>query len=182
VKHDDFFETVRPFSGNPTTTSTWQTLAGFKAATKLKPSQRHEQTIKVSEGASDSQPLENNDDTIIPAAQELPDDPLDDLNNQVRVENQNQDNLSRYGRVRKPTQRMQESLSQRQQGVVAYSTSYEVLHEDDYLLQDQMSDPIAFFSAQGGADTMYFDQAMQQEDRELLNYKILALLSKIKVK
>jgi hypothetical protein len=29
-----------------------------------------------------------------------------------------------------------------------------------------MSDPIAFLSAQGGADTMHFDQAMQQEDRE----------------
>jgi hypothetical protein len=158
VKHDDFFETVRPFSGNPTTPSTWQTLAGFKTATKLKPSQPHEQAIKVSEGASDSLPMENNDDTIIPTTQELPDDPLDDLNNQG--------NLSRYGRVRKPTQRMQESLSQRQQGVVAYSTYYEVLHEDDYLLQDQMSDPIAFLSAQGGADTMYFDQAMQQEDRE----------------
>jgi hypothetical protein len=61
---------------------------------------------------------------------------------------------------------MQESLSQRQQGVVAYSTYYKVLHEDDYLLQDQMSDLIAFLSAQGGADTMYFDQAMQQEDKE----------------
>ncbi|MFM8435194.1 MAG: reverse transcriptase domain-containing protein [Planctomycetia bacterium] len=59
----------------------------------------------------------------------------------------------------------EESLSQRQQGVVAYSTYYEVLHEDEYLLQDQMSDPIAFLSSQS-SDTMYFDQAMHQEDRE----------------
>jgi hypothetical protein len=102
-------------------------LAGFKAATKLKPSQQHEQAIKVSEGASDSLPLENNNDTIIPTTQELADDPLDDLNNQVRVENQNQGNLSRYGRVRKTTQRMQESLSQRQQGVVTTLTLVTVI-------------------------------------------------------
>jgi hypothetical protein len=124
VKHDDFFETVRPFSGNPTTPSTWQILAGFKAATKLKPSQKHEHTITVSEGASESQPLESNADTLIPATQELPDNSLDEFNNQVRLDNQNQRNLSRYGRIRKPTQRMHESLSQSQQGVVAYSTYY----------------------------------------------------------
>jgi hypothetical protein len=30
VRHDDFFETVRPSSQNPETLSHWQSLAGFK--------------------------------------------------------------------------------------------------------------------------------------------------------
>ena len=144
-------------------------MAGFQAAIKRKPSQRHEGEFTVSEGASESQQSESNVETAIPEVQEFPEiahEHFEDGNNQISTGHQNQDNLSRYGRIRRPTQRMQESLSQRQQGVVAYSTYYEALHEDDYLLQDQMSDPIAFLAAQTNSDTMYFDQAMQQEDRE----------------
>ena len=169
VKHDNFFETVQPLSVNPTTPSNWQILEGFQAAIKRKPNQRHEGEFTVSEGASESQQSEINVETAIPEVQMFPEithEHFEDGNNQISTGHQNQDNLSRYGRIRRPTQRMQESLSQRQQGGVAYSTYYEALHEDDYLLQDQMSDPIAFLAAQTNSDTMYFDQAMQQEDRE----------------
>ena len=37
------------------------------------------------------------------------------------------------------------------------------MHEDDYRLQEEMEDPIAFL-ASSNADTMYFDQAMKQPD------------------
>jgi hypothetical protein len=63
------------FPGNPTTLTTWQVLAGFKAAIKLKPSQRYEHSITVSKEAN---PLESNDDTVIRATQELPAAPLDE--------------------------------------------------------------------------------------------------------
>jgi hypothetical protein len=116
------------FPGNPTTPTTWQILAGFKAATKLKPSQRHEHSITVSKGEPESKPLESNDDTVIRATQELPADPLDEPNYLVRVENQNHGYLSRDGKVQIFNHRMQESLSQRQQGLVAYPKHYEVFH------------------------------------------------------
>jgi hypothetical protein len=49
---------------------------------------------------------------------------------------------------------------------VGYSSYYEVLHEDDYKLQDEMTDPIAFLSHHSDPDTMYFHEAMRQPDRE----------------
>jgi hypothetical protein len=49
---------------------------------------------------------------------------------------------------------------------VGYSSYYEVLHEDDYKLQDDMSNPIAFLSRHSDPDTMYFHEAIQQPDRE----------------
>ena len=46
---------------------------------------------------------------------------------------------------------------------VAYSAYYDVLHEDDYKIQDDMSSPIAF-AASSDEDTMYYHQAMAQPD------------------
>jgi hypothetical protein len=71
----------------------------------------------------------------------------------------------------KLTDKMRESLEQREQGIVSYQAStynsdeayYDALHEDDYMLQDAMDNPIAFL-AQADADTMYFDQAIQEPD------------------
>ena len=44
-----------------------------------------------------------------------------------------------------------------------YNTYYDVLHQEDYLLQDQMQDPISFV-ATSNKDTMYWHQAMKQPD------------------
>jgi len=78
---------------------------------------------------------------------------------------------TRSGRTIKLTPRMQESMEQRQQGVVTYKTEiteeeayYDAFHEDDYLLQDAMDHPIAFMTHTDG-DTMYFDEAMRAPDR-----------------
>jgi hypothetical protein len=50
---------------------------------------------------------------------------------------------------------------------VAYLSYYEVLHEDDYKLQDNnMLDPISFLSHHSDPDTMYFHEAIRQPDRE----------------
>jgi hypothetical protein len=42
---------------------------------------------------------------------------------------------------------------------------YNVLHEDDYRIQDDMKDPVAFMSSTD-EDTMYFDQAMKAPDKQ----------------
>ena len=47
--------------------------------------------------------------------------------------------------------------------VAAEESYYECMHEDDYKLQDQMKDPIAF-KALNDPDTMYWHQAMRQQD------------------
>jgi hypothetical protein len=41
---------------------------------------------------------------------------------------------------------------------------YDVLHEDDYRIQDDMKDPVAFISSTD-EDTMYYDQAMRAPDK-----------------
>jgi hypothetical protein len=42
---------------------------------------------------------------------------------------------------------------------------YDAMHEDEYRIQDDMTDPIAFL-AKADEDTMYFHQAMKAPDKE----------------
>jgi hypothetical protein len=42
---------------------------------------------------------------------------------------------------------------------------YDVLHEDDYRILDDMKDPVAFMSSTD-EDTMYYDQAMRSPDKQ----------------
>jgi hypothetical protein len=42
---------------------------------------------------------------------------------------------------------------------------YDILHEDDYCIQDDMRDPLAFMSSTD-EDTMYYDQAMWAPDKQ----------------
>jgi hypothetical protein len=42
---------------------------------------------------------------------------------------------------------------------------YDVMHEDEYRIQDNMTDPIAFL-AKTDEGTMYFHQAMKAPDRD----------------
>jgi hypothetical protein len=53
----------------------------------------------------------------------------------------------------------------REQAGIAFQTYYEAMHEDDYLLQDKLSDPVAFLT-RTNRDTMYFDQAMREPDAD----------------
>jgi hypothetical protein len=164
VSHDDFFETVRPSTGNPSVQSLWQQLSGFhKSRSQLPPSEGASQSIEIrndhrsetanfaSQETQDISPDTNsNDDNI----QESP-----------QISNVNHPSVSQYGCQRCITTRMQESQEQRANNLVAYSAYYEALHEDDYQIQEDMVDPIAFL-ARTNADTMYFDQAMKQPDKD----------------
>jgi hypothetical protein len=64
---------------------------------------------------------------------------------------------------------MQESHEQRGVTFLAY---YEAMHEDDYLLQDEMMNPVAFM-ASSNQDAMYFHQAMKALDQKQFTQAII---------
>jgi hypothetical protein len=64
---------------------------------------------------------------------------------------------------------MKDSKEQRANNLVVYSAHFEVLDEEDYQMQEDMSGPIAFLS-QANVDTIYFDQAMNQPDTNVLKH------------
>jgi hypothetical protein len=68
-----------------------------------------------------------------------------------------------------PTQQMIES---HEQSNITFQTHYEAMHQDDYLLQDQMPNPITFM-ASTNQDTMYFYQAMKAPDRDHFNKAVV---------
>jgi hypothetical protein len=70
---------------------------------------------------------------------------------------------SSRGRIRRPTQRMRESMNQGL-NITSYSSYYDILHEEDFLIQDQMCDPIAF-KASSDPDNLYYHQAMAAPDK-----------------
>ena len=54
------------------------------------------------------------------------------------------------------------------------------MHEDNYRIQDEMEDPLAY-RASSDPDTMYFDQAMKEPDRkEFINASIKEVNSHLK--
>ena len=74
----------------------------------------------------------------------------------------------RSGQLRKRTQQLQEGIEQGL-GITSFKATaneeheeyYKVMHEDDYKLQDQMLDPIAF-KLTGNPDDLYYHQALKK--------------------
>ena len=171
VQYNDFFETVWPSAGNECMFSQWQYIAGLKQCNKRK-------DMPLSKGVT----IQSKPELMIPPSEAAPDkshlanesqsDKFDSTNNSAHTQTMNNlpqsqhkmqarpANVSGYGRVCKPTQWMQESIEQCN---LAFQSYYEVMHQDDYLLQDEMLNPVAFMAA-GNKDTMYFDQAMREPD------------------
>jgi hypothetical protein len=81
----------------------------------------------------------------------------------------------RLSRDRRPTARMLESVQQEELAFEAEKSNgqeeddeedyYDALHEDEYRVQDQMTDPIAFL-AKTDEDTIYFHQVMKAPGRD----------------
>ena len=83
---------------------------------------------------------------------------------------------SRSGRQIRPTAKMKETLERGDytafESIFVNGSSeeeleeyYDALHQDDYEIQDEMKDPIAFL-ANSDRDTMYYHQTMKQPDKE----------------
>jgi hypothetical protein len=80
--------------------------------------------------------------------------------------------LRRSAQTRRPTAQYQKYLEQRNMAFVAQLSEseevdesyYDALHEDDYRIQDDMRNIVAFTSATD-EDTMYYDQAMRAPEK-----------------
>ena len=175
VQYDDFFETVRPSTGNPKTFSQWQYISGLTSRRErdrgTQPTESNQEESYSSIPPSQSQPNDMflQDETATEQAEDIEDTTNlgseDDTREQGSETQGNEPesrhgNTSRYGRIRKPTQRMKES---REQEEIAFSTYYDAMHEDDYLLQEQMFDPVSFMT-HANQDVMYYHQAMKAPD------------------
>jgi hypothetical protein len=83
--------------------------------------------------------------------------------------------LRRSSRDRRPTARMLESVQQEGLALAAESNDvqegdaeeryYDAMHEDEYRIQNEMTDPKAFL-AKTDEDSMYFHQAMKAPGRD----------------
>ena len=174
IQHDEFFETVN--RQQPTPPAQWITLAGFtgsranqypaaqprtRTPSNLIPlAQREEiQSLPPAETAQTETQSTNIDLQLRDLELSSNTDETATADPPTRA-NSTSEPTDR-GRTRSHTQRIQESGNKH----LAYSAYYDVLHEDDYIMQDQMCDPIAF-KASSDPDTMYYHQAMTAPDRQ----------------
>jgi hypothetical protein len=76
-----------------------------------------------------------------------------------------QQRQSRAGCTIRPTSLWLESLEQQRQGIVALlAVPWEVFYDDEYTIQGEMENPMAFV-ASSNPDIMYLDEAMKQPDK-----------------
>ena len=183
-KFDDLFETLRPSAGNPPFQSRWQAKAGFvEPDDESKAPPRREFQNGGKDGNHDDEMIMHGQDAAIDRNEWSTDDnnepiPLDgsqqppigasDLGGNTDLDLQPSDPLydtvTVSGRRRIPTQRLVESNEQRLERIVAYAhIPWEVFHDDAYIIQDHMEDPIAFL-ASNNPDILYLDEAMRADD------------------
>lgn len=174
VKHDDFFETTNTAISNAA--SIWQTIAGFTNDQVKLPEPSEKPTFEkianlppiappptVTEEPQQQPLLEDNlqqnrDQQVAPqeepgykrAPSAMPDPTFN------RQQNPSNQHTMSTRRVRERSRKLKDYVS--------FSSYYEALHQEDYRLQDEMDDPIAF-AAKDGEDTLHYGQAMRAEDR-----------------
>jgi hypothetical protein len=176
---DDLCDTLKPSTGNPTVPSLWQEKTGFKEATQAKQVTFEKAHAKSSVTAEVQQQviqerieqLEERDDQgyssdresdqRLEEIQEEPDAPIVD-------DETTQDTIlkpTRSGRVPKPTSRWRASREQQEQRLVSLYVPWEVFHNNEFELQEELDDLIAF-AASSNPDIMYLDEAMRVPDKK----------------
>jgi hypothetical protein len=190
VNVDDFFETLRPTTGNAMPRSDWQKMTGFIKGTAM--GQSHQSTASaqaiprtethswpdVTE-VTDREP--RNDEGVDHAVQVY--DSYDGETSTAEAEigtnvtpperiAAEPTRATRSGRIPRPTSRMRESIEQQKAGIVSLYVEWEVFHDDTYTIQDRMEQPLAFV-ASTSPDVMYMDQAMKEPDSEQFHQAML---------
>jgi hypothetical protein len=171
-------------TGAPDTISDWQSLAGFwmikgKQVTEdvsLTPV-RDEQRIVYQEAEQEPTQVEETAAAEPGSGTSNQALEVDALEESVPVLPPMVVGTRRSSRYRRPTARMLESVQQEGlafaaesidiQGEEAEERYYDAMHEDEYRIQDKITDPIAFL-AKADEDTMYFHQAMKAPDKKEL--------------
>jgi hypothetical protein len=185
VKHDELFETVAFRTGAPDTISNWQSLAGFWMIKGKKVAEdvsltpvRDEQKIVHQEFEQEHTQVEETSAEAVPESS-APHQALEveALEGAVPALPPMVVGTRRSSRDRRPTARMLESVQQEGLAFAAERNDiqeeeaeeryYDAMHEDEYRIQDDMMDPIAFLT-KADEDTMYFHQAMKVPEKEEL--------------
>ena len=169
VVHDEFFETIK--AEDRKLTAAWTIMAGFKEVRKtLKPkSRKPSQVVHLDEGNHRVQLETRSEQTLENEVEQEEAMGTDDITN----EEEPNGIVTRSGRVSRPPERPQ---------MVSYAAEYkqeyederyyEVLHQEDYQLQQDMIDPIAF-KASSDPDTMYYHEAIRAPDSEAFKQAIV---------
>jgi Reverse transcriptase (RNA-dependent DNA polymerase) len=194
VMVDDFFETLRPSTGNSVPKSDWQRMTGFiKGPTVGRRHQTHateqtqitplEQEPWQDVTEVNNQPATTTEDGY-PIQSEEYDGDREETEPATVTQTQNTipssassiDNeaprATRSERIPKATTRMKESLEQQRAGIVSLHVEWEVFHDDTYTIQHRMEQPLAFV-ASTNPDVMYMDQAMKEPDSEQFHQAML---------
>jgi len=162
VIHDDFFETVK--DEDRSRTSRWLVEAGLiNEEGESNPVPRmpnFEDSFRSSENNGEIENVNENEINELNSNEEIQADRphLADDTQAPR----------RSHRNRRMTQRMRESLVQQSKNNLSFAAEIgelEILHEDDYRIQEAMKDPISF-AGLIEKDTMYYHEAMGAPDRE----------------
>jgi hypothetical protein len=107
VRHDDFFETVRPSSQNPSTLSMWQSLAGLKEVKTMPVS---EGAITMKDDADKSNVIERHVETVpTETKQQSPDNHLEMTNTE------NEDQTTTVSNEADSSQQSEDNVSNQQQ-------------------------------------------------------------------
>jgi hypothetical protein len=160
VQHDDFFETVSPKAGNPAILSHWQKLSVLRLDVKTeKVKSRSINVIKSTSREARVVPAEISELELFELEEEVPphvleeDDPSPvELDTDPEAATTFVPTLGHSARTRRPTAQYQQYLEQRNMDFSSELSETEdidesycdALHEDDYRIQDDMRDPMAF--------------------------------------
>lgn len=145
----------------------WMIMAGFRTTPpKLKAQipQQREPTLPKNSSSKNSQRVQFD---LTTTSEESSDEFTRDESEHTE-ENTPIEFTTRSGRVSRPPDRLHMVAHQATHDESESPEDddyYDVLHQEDYSLQDEMNDPIAF-KASTDPDTMYYHQAMQAADSE----------------
>jgi hypothetical protein len=193
---DDFFETLRPSTGNAIPKSDWQKMTGFiKGADvgrhQVQPPSQSQIPITEHEPWPDVTEVTHHEVRAKEGSHATPEyDEYDGVGNDGESTNVASNAVSanvggsapetlrttRSGRASRPTARMRESIEQQKMGIVSLYVEWEVFHDEAYDIQERMEQPLSFV-ASTNPDVMYMDQAMKEPDSEQFQ---LAMLKEVK--
>ena len=191
VKHDDFFETIK--KNVNTSTSSWLSVASFRSDDGNKPGPLQQNVLPSSTNANANHRLESStpDILMIKGAHDA-DTGSNNVNNPgpnlpsealplpapilPQLISPEESNYSRAPSLSSPQFNRDSNTSsihhmrtrrvrEKNRKYVSYNSYFDALHQEDFKLQDKMTDPIAF-SAKDGIDTLHYGQAMRAADKK----------------
>ena len=172
ISHDEFFETIDRKFKEPM--APWKTLAGIKGKIKLikEPRTESDEVNDLHENREQMSDDESTNSLRDLVVREIEQERAETAAIQEVHPARPATSTSRVsGRTRVRTQALQDGIDQGL-GITSFKSIieepeeyYEALHEDDYILQDEMKDPIAF-KASSDPDNMYYHQAIKAPDKD----------------